>query len=742
MVLRFGFPLPRLRSIVMEIVGNETALPGSSDYRLVRAELDRVLASAPFQGSARLSRFLEFVVERTLAGEASELKEYRIGLEVFGRPASYDPRLDPVVRVEARRLRKRLARYYEIEGVQNDLRITIPKGAYAADFTAGASSDSADGNLVPMSPDDSAKSLFALARTGHGKVVVGILLAILVAAGWYAVHSVLLNRRGPFATISVQKITRSGKANLAAISPDGKYILNALDDDGMESLWLRNLPSGSDVQVLPPEPVHYRGLQFSRDGNYLYFVRGEEGNQGLAYLYRVPVLGGQPQRLLANVDTNISFSPDGKTFVFAVYNTPEGQYRLVIASLDGGAEKNLATGPVNAPVFDPAWSPDGKTIVCTTREMGSALSVLLAFNVATGKQRVLFKSGTARLSRPVWLPDGTSILVLSSDQSSNFTEQQIELVSYPQGKSHPVTRDTNSYSDISVAGDGSTLVTVLSQPHWNLFVTRPGSTNETRQLTSDVPVRSFGWTRDNKLVVSQDSSLSLLDPTSGSKFTLTVPAPGTADRPSICSDGRTVFVLASPENGALNVWRMDANGTNLKRLTTGRSDHSPVCAGDGRSVYYEDPNQSPNLRVVPLEGGEPHAIGERIMGSCLGCVRPFDISSDGKLAVFSSFLDGGQKLVLLRLDGHSNSQLFDFRQPPDRPAIRFAPSGDAVVYPVRNRGVENLWAQRLDGLGWNQLTDFPAERIRDFQFSPDGSQLAVTRGHVDSDVVLVRDTDR
>jgi Tol biopolymer transport system component len=730
----------------METVGNETALSGSSAYRLVRAELGRVLASAPFQGSARLSRFLEFVVERTLAGEANELKEYRIGLEVFGRPASYDPRLDPVVRVEARRLRKRLARYYESEGLQNGLRITIPKGAYAANFTAGTASDSTDSNLLPYSPDDSAKSLFDLTRTGRGRLVAGILLAVVVAAGSYAIHSLLLNRRSPFATISVRKITRSGKANFAAISPDGKYILNALDDDGMESLWLRNLPSGSDVQVLPPEPVHYRGLQFSRDGNYLYFVRGEEGNQGLAYLYRVPVLGGQPQRLLANVDTNISFSPDGKTFVFGVYNTPEGQYRLVIASLDGGAEKNLATGPVNAPVFDPAWSPDGKTIVCTTREMGSALSVLLAFDVATGNQRVLFKSGTARLSRPVWLPDGSGILVLSSDQSSNFTEQQIELVSYPQGKSHPVTRDTNSYSDISVAGDGSTLVTVLAEPHWNLFVTRPGaspgSTNETRQLTSDASVRSFGWTRDNKLVVSQDSGLSLLDPTSGSKFTLTVPTSGAADQPSVCPDGRTVLVLASPENGALNVWRMDANGTNLKRLTTGRSDRSPVCSGDGRSVYYEDPSQSPNLRVVALEGGESRAVGERTIGSCLGCVRPFDISSDGKLAVFSSFLNEGQKLVLLRLDGHSNSQLFDFRQPPDRPAIRFAPSGDGVAYPVRNRGVDNLWVQRLDGLGWSQWTDFPAERIRDFQFSPDGSQLAVTRGHVDSDVILVRDTDR
>jgi uncharacterized protein with WD repeat len=88
----------------------------------------------------------------------------------------------------------------------------------------------------------------------------------------------------------------------------------------------------------------------------------------------------------------------------------------------------------------------------------------------------------------------------------------------------------------------------------------------------------------------------------------------------------------------------------------------------------------------------------------------------------------------------TSSRSLNFRRPPEHPVIRFAPGGDAVVYPVRNRGVDNLWVQRPDGSGWDHLTDFSAEQIRDFQFSPDGSQLA-TRGHSDSDVVLIRDAD-
>jgi Tol biopolymer transport system component len=731
----------------METVGNETALPGSPENHPARAELDRVLASAQFQSSARHRRFLEFVVERTLAGEADRLKEYRIALEVFGRSVSFDPQRDPIVRVEARRLRAKLASFYQSQGLQNGLRIAIPKGGYAAVFETGDDAQAPtddDSDPVLPSAEDSAKVLLGPARPPQVKLLATILACILVAVGCYALYSLLRHKRRPFSAISVKKVTRSGRAICAAISPDGKYILNALSDGGMESVWLRNISSGDDVEVIPPEQVYYRGLQFSRDGNYLYFVRIEEGNWGLGYLYRVPVLGGQPQKLITDIDTDISFSPDGKKFTFVAFDNHEGKYRLVIASLDGVSQKDLATGPLTAPVSDPAWSPDGKTIVCTVRQTGNALSGLLAIDVAKGKQELFFKSGTARLSRPVWLPDGTGLLVLSSDQSSNFTEQEITLVSYPQGEPHPVTRDTNSYSGISVAADGHTLVTVLGEAHWNLFVTQPGSTSEAsaRQLTSDASVQSFSWTRDDKLIVSQDSGLSLIDPDSSSKFALTVPGHAIASQPSVCPDGRTVLAISeSGEGGAQSIWRRDADGRNLTRLTTGKADRFPVCSGDGRSVYYEDFNQTRSFRSVPLDGGEPHPVGNWITGSCAGCVRSFDISPDGKFAIFSVFLGPDHKLLLLQLDSPSKSRLLDYRRSPEHPTVRFAPGDKALVYPVRSRGVDNLWVQRLDGSQWDPLTDFPAEEIRDFQFSPNGTRIALTRGHVDSNVILIRDAD-
>ena len=102
----------------------------------VRHELEAILASAPFRDAELLRRFLRYSVEHTLLGHGEELKEYRLGVDVFGRDSSFDPRLDPVVRMAARRLRAKLEEYYENAGREGALRIGMPKGGYAAMFTA------------------------------------------------------------------------------------------------------------------------------------------------------------------------------------------------------------------------------------------------------------------------------------------------------------------------------------------------------------------------------------------------------------------------------------------------------------------------------------------------------------------------------------------------------------------------------------------------------------------------------
>jgi eukaryotic-like serine/threonine-protein kinase len=603
---------------------------------------------------------------------------------------------------------------------------------------------SSPSGTVAVAPDpiphqaSSGAAVVAAARQHKLGIGVAALVAVVViAAAAYGIYALLQRKRPvPFENISITKVTDTGKAALVAISPDGKYILNVVREAGLESLWLRNLPTSSDTQVIPPAQVNYAHLRFSPDGNYLYFTRSEPGSTELKYLYRAPVLGGTPQKLVTDIDSNITFSPDGRQIAYFRFNNPEaGKERLLLLPAEGGDEKVLYNGPYNGGLQDPAWSPDGKTIVCMVLQPGSAFSGLVAFDVTTGKQKLFFTAAASIVQRPIWMPDQSGLLALST-----LGRNQIIFVSYPDGKFHEVTRDTNNYSEPSLAADGRTLVSVLSQSRYNLFVMPAASVGggQPRQVTSGGPVFSFSWTRDSQLVTNSDSNsaLGLINPESGGKTPLVTQAGLLADAPSACADGRyLVFASVFSEgNKVLNIWRADGSGGNLKRLSDGKVDQNPVCSPDGRWVLYQDAVNGGRLMKVPMEGGNPEQISDDL-------VAAFDVSPDAKTVAIAAFGHLGEHvetLALLSLDSRQIVKTLEFERLRSGP-IRFSRDGKAIVYPFRHEGIDDLWLQPIDGSPGKQLTDFKSEHINDFHWSFDGSQLGLIRGHTDSDVVLIRD---
>src|SRR6202162_304338 len=348
-------------------------------------------------------------------------------------------------------------------------------------------------------------------------LTLGIVLALIAAAA-YGIHAYFTRSRpAPFQNFTVTKVTEGGKSVLAALSPDGKYILNLVRDNGLASLWLRNVPTNSNTQVEPAADLYYNGLRFSPDGNYFYFGRSDPGNPDLKFLYRAPLLGGAPQKLISDLDSNISFSPDGQKFAFMRYDNPEhGKYQLIIRMVEGGDEKVLSGGPTSDALYQPAWSPDGKTIVCQMLDVENGLIRLVAVDAISGQRKAFFSSNERIVEKPSWLPDGSGVLVLGKEQSSNFTRKQIGFVSYPQGVYSPVTRDTNSYSDLSVASNGHLLATVQNENRWNLQVMpTTGPAAAARQVTSADADTNFTWTATNQLISDQANVLNVIDPATG-----------------------------------------------------------------------------------------------------------------------------------------------------------------------------------------------------------------------------------
>jgi len=568
-----------------------------------------------------------------------------------------------------------------------------------------------------------------------GTSLVVLIAVLIVGAAGYGIYS-LVNRARPvpFQNISVSKITDSGKASQVAISPDAKYILNVVDNEGQQSLWLRNLPTNSNTQVIAPANVEYAGLRFSPDGNYLYFTRSEPGSRELRYLYRAPLLGGVPQKLVTDIDSNITFSPDGKQLAFFRMNNPNpGMERLIVLPVEGGEEKVIYSGPIVGGLNDPAWSPDGHTIVCMILQPENGFGGLVAVDVASGKRNLFFTSASTIVQRPVWMPNGRGLFALSG-----LFENQILFISYPQGISYAVTRDTNNYSDPSIGADGRSLATVMSERHWNLYAAAGGDgITSARQISSEPPVSGFTWMRDGQIGRDSPSGLRILNPQSGETIPLSAPNGYLSTRPSACGDGRyIVFTGINTAERVLNIWRSDAGGGNLKRLSTGKIEDFSICSPDGRWVVYEDGSGGGQLMKVSIDGVAPMRLSEEL------AANGYDISPDSKTLAFAAFGHLGEHvetLTLVSLDSGQTVKTMAFEKPRSGP-IRFATDGKAVVYPVRVNGVDNLWLQHLDGSPGRQLTQFPAEHIIDFHWSFDGKQLGLLRGHTDSDVVLIRDS--
>jgi eukaryotic-like serine/threonine-protein kinase len=583
-------------------------------------------------------------------------------------------------------------------------------------------------------PPSSSAVIAAVKQNKAGVGVIALVMVIVLAAAGYGVYSLTHgSRTRPFENFSVTKITDSGNAAQVAISPDGKYVLTLMRENGLASLQLRNVPTNSMTQVQPPANVQYNGLRFSPDGNYFYFVRSDPGNEDLQFLYRAPLLGGAPEKLAEDVDSNVTLSPDGRMAAFIRDDNPKaGEHQLIVKDLQSEAERPLVTGPQMDRLLYPAWSPDGKVIVCFVAQPKGALTGLDAIDAQSGQRKPLLRSESGVIAGPEWLPDGASLLALNRDGTSNFQRNQIVRVSYPGGVMAPVTRDAGHYSSISMARTAPVLAAVASEQRWDIQILN--AAGEVKSLGRASEEFTLAWTPDGKLLTDKDYRLGSVDPESGAQAAFGSD-PGVPEfQQHACRDQRLVFSRYSPESAKISVWIADSSGQNPRKLTDGFADYYPECSPDLRWAYYQALITKLVMRV-PLEGGTPQKVSD------LQAEDAFDISPDGTSVVLVtlSHPEGHKEKVLeVAVDSGQVRREIALSK-PHLGKIQYAQDGKALEYVVRENGVDNIWRQPLDGSAGKFVTAFKTEHISAFRWSPDGKRLALARGHTDSDVVLLKD---
>jgi eukaryotic-like serine/threonine-protein kinase len=356
-------------------------------------------------------------------------------------------------------------------------------------------------------------------------VLIALLCIGILAGAGYAIYA-YLHRAAPmpFSNFSASRATGTGTTGDTAISPDAKFIVSVQNENGLESLWLRNLPTGSDTQIVPAGEG-LRDPVFSPDGSYIYFRESMPGTTGAFNLLRTPVLGGTPVIIAKDVDSNVTFSPDAKSIAYLRANDPEmGKWRILQANPDGSDEKPLVIAPFPLAVTSISWSPDGKRIALVRNSAGGVIAAVDMLDLASGKLSPFLQLDDKLVAQVAWSTDGHWLfIVYRAIQPQIMPNQQIGAYSYPEGKFHPVTNDALSYDSAVFSADGHTLATVQSQDEGELDLL-PGKGTGAPVAVPGIPrqqiMPSFDWASDGDLLVSQGTRLAKMHPDGSNAATI------------------------------------------------------------------------------------------------------------------------------------------------------------------------------------------------------------------------------
>jgi serine/threonine protein kinase/Tol biopolymer transport system component len=609
---------------------------------------------------------------------------------------------------------------------------------------------SADASLNTQSavarPTSSAEYIVSgIRQHKFAATMVGGLAALAVVAIGFGIYRLIgQNKTVPsFQATKFTRLTATGKATHASISPDGKYVVHVMSDAGRQSLWVRQTVTGSNVQIVPPAEVEYWGITFSRDADYVYYVERAKG-AGLGFLYRVPVLGGSPVTLVKDVDSPITVSPDSRQIAFIRWNPVEHTSGVWLANADGTAEHRLAMrrDPEDFKGA-PAWSPDGKVIACAMNglESGVAYSTVLGVSVAGGEQKPITSKRWGRIGRVAWFAnDG---LILNAAEQNSILLAQLWYLSYPDGQAKPITHDLNDYADVALTGDSNALVTVQSEMQSNVWLAPDFDARRARQLTTGKgrDGMSVCWSAEGKIVydsaVSGSADIWVMDADGSNQRQITSDT-HTEYYPSVSADGRYI-VFVSDRLGTDHIWRINGDGSNPKQLTSGNTrEETPVLTPDGRWVVYTSFGNGRSLWKLSIEGGNPEQINKNDVN------KPA-VAPNGEQIAFWSYPDDygtdGLDHPFVRImpfAGGSATKTFQVPQTTNFGAnLQWSADGRAILYVDTRNGVSNIWSQPVEGGPAKQLTNFQSDRIFGFASSPDSKQLALTRGTISNDVVLI-----
>lgn len=559
-------------------------------------------------------------------------------------------------------------------------------------------------------------------------VILLIVLGSIVVTAWFTRSAFFGSEASApilSAPFSASKFHSSGHTRIA-ISPDGQFAAFSDESAGKESLWLRQLDSGEDIQIIPPSDDLYYGLTFTNDGKTIYFVRRPEAAHHDLALYRVSAFGGIPVMLLARpfIWESISLSPDDRHIAYSVCSfKPDDFCSLYIADADGKNERRLLSRPKPASLIGNQFSPDGKSIAFIHGRIyeGEADLRLSIVDAASGSEREVSTQRFFEVGGLRWLPSGDALLVTAAGYENG--KYSLWQVSISDGQAKQVSNDAASFKEISLDRKGERMAAARIENDFHIFIKNG---NEFEKLTL---ANKMVFAANGKIVYSTfDGDIWSVNAKGDERRQLTT---GLYEdfAPMASPDGRYIFFTSNRlENH--KIWRINADGTNPIQITQMRGEACGFTP-DGKWLYFRNYSVEKGLVKVPIDGGEEIPLYDRSKLNHPVC------SPDGNLVAYF-FLDKGFKIGVINLAdgsvvktmeyGDGKSMALELAWSPDSKTLNFITDSD---------GTSRLWQQSLDEDRPRLIEDLGKDEVRSVAMMPDGTGYAFIRGKFIEDAVLL-----
>jgi len=531
----------------------------------------------------------------------------------------------------------------------------------------------------------------------------------------------------PAAGLNVTSISGRAGVSGVAISGDGRYLAYPVNASGMSSIWIRQVATGSEVQVVPPRKEFVAVPRFSATGDYVFFLGQDPDHPTMASLERVPTLGGPSTVVASDVGYRFSVTRDGKSVCFVRSNPKSGKASAIVRDLESGQEKTLAT--VAEPLIfqgPPTLSPDGRRFVTAIHTAEKGIHGQLASIDATTLAQTRFGPTGWEAGSFEWFPDGKA-LVMTAYKFGEHEQTQLFLVSYPDGRYRRITSDSNGYNEFGMTADGLTIAAFRSARVSNVWSVPFFAKARPKQLTFNASSASAV----GSFVVSGDSTIAFSAATGHNTHIWTLDGNGQAPRqitPGANGEevnrallGGELIVSRTGSDYTAHIFVMNRDGGNVRPLVSGTGEWFQGLSPDGKTLLYTRVDSLRALFAVPVAGGEPRMVSSSYDYTV-------DVSPDNRtVAYFEPAELEGASITCVVAPIEGGAPIATFTLPPQSHALRWTPDGKALSFLVRKDGTSNLFLQSLAGGPPRLVTQLTEGTIDDYRWSPDGLSLVLKR---------------